>query len=216
MTNAELISFDGWTFRARPSQTKNPRLLILLHGWTGDENSMWLFARKISPIYWIIAPRAPHPADPSGFSWRRLDPASFGFPTLKALAPAADGLIRLIDAYAASVGVDATQFDAAGFSQGGAMVNTLGFLHPSRIRKMAVLAGFVPDGAEGLALQKPLAGKNIFVAHGSQDQVIPLDRARASLALLEQAGAQVAYCEDEVGHKLGSICLRGLERYLQD
>jgi predicted esterase len=65
-------------------------------------------------------------------------------------------------------------------------------------------------------LQKPLAGKNIFVAHGSQDQVIPLDRARASLALLEQAGAQVAYCEDEVGHKLGSICLRGLERYLQD
>jgi len=215
-TNTQLLTFNGWTLRARPSQDANPRLLILLHGWTGDENWMRVFTRRFSSAYWILAPRAPHPAEPSGFSWRRLDPASFGFPTLEALAPAADGLIRLIDEYAASVGVDATQFDAAGFSQGGAMVNVLGLLHPNRIRKMGVLAGFVPAGAEGAVSKKPLTGKQIFVAHGTQDQMIPLDRARASMALLEQAGARVTYCEDEVGHKLSSSCLRALEKYLQD
>jgi predicted esterase len=87
-------------------------------------------------------------------------------------------------------------------------------LHPHRIRKMGVLAGFVPAGLEKLILQKPLAGKNIFVAHGTQDQMIPIDRARASMALLEQAGAQITYCEDEVGHKLSVNCLRALENYL--
>ena len=46
--------------------------------------------------------------------------------------------------------------------------------------------------------------------------MIPLDRARASMALLEQAGAQVTYCEDDVGHKLGANCRHALEKYLLD
>ena len=56
--------------RIRPATVASPRLLVMIHGWTGDENSMWVFARRFSEQYWIIAPRAPHPADPQGFSWR--------------------------------------------------------------------------------------------------------------------------------------------------
>jgi predicted esterase len=52
------------------------------------------------------------------------------------------------------------------------------------------------------------------VAHGTQDEMVPIDRARASMELLEQAGASITYCEDEVGHKLSSNCLRALEEYL--
>jgi phospholipase/carboxylesterase len=213
-TDTELISFGGWTLRVRASQSTNPRLLVLLHGWTGDENSMWIFTRGLPSDYWMIAPRAPHAADPSGFSWRPPHVSTFGWPSLETLSPAADGLIKLVDEYSASVGVDARQFDLAGFSQGAAMTNLMGILHPHRIRKMGVLAGFVPAGLEELILKKPLAGKNIFVAHGTQDPMIPIDRARASIALLEQAGAQITYCEDEVGHKLSANCLRALESYL--
>jgi phospholipase/carboxylesterase len=175
---------------------------------------MWIFTRGFPSNYWIIAPRAPHAADPSGFSWRPAQVSTFGWPSLETLLPAADGLIKLIDEYSALVKLDAQQFDLVGFSQGAAMTNLIGMLHPHRIRKMGVLAGFVPAGLEKLILQKPLAGKNIFVAHGTQDQMIPIDRARASMALLEQAGAQITYCEDEVGHKLSVNCLRALENYL--
>ena len=213
-TDTKLISFGGWTLRVHPSQSASPRLLVLLHGWTGDENSMWIFVRRLSPTYWIIAPRAPHAADPGGFSWRNMQNGAFGWPSLETLSPAAEGLIKLIDEYSTSVGVDATQFDVMGFSQGAAMVNLLAMLYPNRIRRMAVLAGFVPGGLEGIISKKPLAGKNVFVAHGTQDQTIPLDRARASMALLEQAGAQVTWCEDEVGHKLGANCRRALEDYM--
>ncbi len=213
-TNTELISFSDWTLRVRPSQSPNPRLLVLLHGWTGDENSMWIFTRGLSPDYWMMAPRGPHAADPSGFSWRPLQLSTFGMPSLEMLLPAAEGLIKLIDEYSASVKVDALQFDLIGFSQGAAMTNLMGILYPHRIRKMGVLAGFVPSGLDKLIQQKPLAGKKVFVAHGTQDQMIPIDRARASMELLEQAGAQVIYCEDEVGHKLSANCLRALESYL--
>jgi phospholipase/carboxylesterase len=213
-TNTELISFSDWTLRVRLSQSPNPRLLVLLHGWTGDENSMWIFTRGLSPDYWMMAPRGPHAADPSGFSWRPLQLSTFGMPSLEMLLPAAEGLIKLIDEYSASVKVDALQFDLIGFSQGAAMTNLMGILYPHRICKMGVLAGFVPSGLDKLIQQKPLAGKKVFVAHGTQDQMIPIDRARASMELLEQAGAQVIYCEDEVGHKLSANCLRALESYL--
>jgi phospholipase/carboxylesterase len=216
VTNTQLLTFGDWTLRVRKSQSKNPRLLVMLHGWTGDENSMWIFTRGFSADSWIIAPRAPYAADPGGFSWRPPDASTFSFPSLRAFSPAADGLMKMIDGYCASVGVDARQFDLIGFSQGGAMTNLIGMLHPHRIHKMAVLAGFVPAGLEELIPQKPLAGKNIFVAHGTRDQMIPLDRARASMALLEQSGARLTYCEDHVGHKLSATCLRALETYLKD
>ena len=77
-------------------------------------------------------------------------------------------------------------------------------------------AGFVPSGLEEMIDRKPLAGKNIFVAHGTGDQMVPIDRAHASMGLLERAGAQITYCEDEVGHKLSVNCLRALEAYLKD
>lgn len=213
---SELIEFNGRTMRVRASQSAAPKLLVLLHGWTGDENSMWIFTRGLSPSYWMMAPRAPHAADSSGFSWRPSQPLTHGRPSLEMLLPAAEALIQLIDEYSASVNVDALQFDLMGFSQGAAMVNLMGMLYPHRIRKMGVLAGFVPAGLEELVEKKPLSGKNIFVAHGTQDQLIPIDRARASIEILEQAGAQVTYCEDEVGHKLSSNCLRALEAYLED
>jgi len=212
----ETIEMNGWTLRTQASESASPRLLVLIHGWTGDENSMWVFTRRFPSDYWMIAPRAPHKADPSGYSWRPPQPELFGRPSLEALKPAAEALIKLIDEYAASVKIDARQFDVVGFSQGGAMVNALGLLYPERVRKMGVLAGFVPYQMESMIESKPLVGKNIFVAHGTKDEMVTIDRARASMDLLEKAGATITYCEDEVGHKLSSNCLRALETYLQD
>ena len=213
-TTTETIEFNGWTLRIRPAETENPRLLLMIHGWTGNENSMWVFTKKFPADYWIIAPRAPHPADPQGFSWRPPQPSTFGRPSLETLSPSAEALIRLVDEYSASVKIEAQQFDAIGFSQGAAMVNVLGMLYPKRVRKMGVLAGFVPSGLEAYADKRVLEGKRIFVAHGTQDEMVPIDRARASMEVLEQAGASITYCEDEVGHKLSSTCLRALENYL--
>ena len=213
-TNTELIEFNGWTLRLRASQSPNPRLLVMIHGWTGDENSMWVFTRGLSPDYWIIAPRAPHNADKSGYSWRPLQPGTWGMPSLEQLYPAAEGLIRLVDEYQAATGVDASTFDVMGFSQGGAMTAVLGMTFPQRIRKMGILAGFVPAGLDRQIANRALQGKDIFVAHGTRDELVSIERARTSIGLLEQAGANIVYCEDEVGHKLSANCLRALEAYL--
>jgi phospholipase/carboxylesterase len=212
------MAFNGWTLRIRKSThpLQAPRMLLLIHGFTGDENSMWVFARDLPSHYWIVAPRAPHSADAGGYSWRPTQGGVFGRPSSEQLQPAAEVLIRLVDEYAPSAGIDADTFDVMGFSQGAAMSNLLAFLYPRRIRKTGILAGFVPGGLEGLVTHRPLEGKTFFVAHGTKDEMVTIDRARASIALLEQAGAHVTYCEDEVGHKVSVNCLHALREFFAD
>ena len=223
LIETELVEFDGWTLRVLPS-AKPKRLMLLIHGYTGDENSMWVFAQGLPSHYWMIAPRAPHSVESGGYTWRplqRLDPSTgsgqgFGKPSLDQLRPPAEALIRLVDAYQASAGIDASVFDVMGFSQGAVMCNVLSFLFPERIRKAGILAGFVPSGLEELISLKPLEGKSFFVAHGTKDDTVTIDRARDSIGLLEKAGARVTYCEDEVGHKVSVRCLSAMKDFFAD
>ena len=214
--NTQLVEFEDWVLRIRPTAHKPARVMLLLHGFTGDENSMWVFARDMPSDYWMVAPRAPHFTEPSGFSWRPHLPGTCGRPSLEQLRPSAEALINLIDVYSASAGIEVKSFDVMGFSQGAAISNLLAFLYPQRIRKTGILAGFVPSGLEELVPQRPLLGKPFFVTHGTKDEMVTIDRARASIALLEQAGAQVTYCEDEVGHKVSVTCLRALREFFAD
>ncbi|RPI93480.1 MAG: hypothetical protein EHM40_09650 [Chloroflexi bacterium] len=216
LNDTSLVSFNDWTLRVRESSEASPRLLLLVHGLTGDENSMWVFARDLPAAYWIVAPRAPHVAAQGGYSWRPPEFESLDEPDLDQLRAAAEALIRFVDEYAASAGLDARVFDVMGFSQGAAMSSALAFLHPERIRKAGMLAGFVPGGLEGLAAQRPLDGMPFMVIHGTKDQTVTIERARAAVEILEQAGAQVTYCEDEVGHKVSVTCLRALKKFFKD
>ena len=213
--NTSLITFKSWTLRVRESTAPSPRLMLLIHGLTGDENSMWVFARNLSSEYWMVAPRAPHASqmEQGGYSWRTPDSETEDRPRLEQLRDSADALLRLVDEYAASVRLQAEDFDVMGFSQGAAMSSTLAFLYPKRIRKVGILAGFVPGGLEELVTQRPVEGKSFFVAHGTKDETVTIERARASIETLEQAGAQVTYCEDEVGHKVSVNCLRALKDF---
>jgi len=216
LNNTTLTQFNNWTLRFRDASQQPSRLLLLIHGYTGDENSMWVFAKDLSHRYAMIAPRAPHPSETTGYSWRPLQPGIFGRPNLEDLIPAAEALIRLVDEYQASVKIEAPTFDVMGFSQGAAMSNVLAFLYPERVGKVGILAGFVPSGLEEYAAQQPLSGKSIFVTHGTKDEMIPIDRARASMQVLKQAGADVTYCEDVVGHKVSLNCLKSLRQYMED
>ncbi len=218
LNNTSLISFKNWTLRIRESTHPVPRLLLLIHGHTGDENSMWVFARAMSDHYWMVAPRAPYAAESGGYSWRTPQTGSYDQLSSEMLAAAAEALIRLVDEYSAAAGreVDASVFDVMGFSQGAAVSSVLAFLYPRRIRKTGLLAGFVPSGLEQLVTQRPLEDKPFFVAHGTKDETVPIDRARTSISLLEQAGAHVTYCEDEVGHKVSVTCLRALQKFFAD
>lgn len=178
---------------------------------------MWAFMRNFPTHYEIISPRGPHPSDheKGGYSWRVLKPGTWGVPTLTELRVATDALVSFVDEWSATVSVDAARFDVIGFSQGGAMANTLAIQYPERMRKVGILAGFVPPGADDLLRPDLLTDIPFFWAHGTQDDMVSIERAQQSIEILQQAGADVHLCQAEVGHKVGKDCRQALEHFFK-
>ena len=208
MRETTLHEIDQITFRQSIPDVPPPhRLILMLHGWTGDENVMWIFATRFPKDAVLVAPRGFYPAPGSGYSWTPNLRSSW--PQLDDFKPAAGRLVNLLnlDNFPTAVVDDV---DVVGFSQGAALGFSMTLLYPERVQRVAGLSGFIPDGTAPYVSRRKLFGKSVFLANGTQDDLVPIGRARQAVQVLEQAGAEVSYCEDEVGHKLSATCFRSL------
>lgn len=209
----QTVQIGEWTVRQRIPPGSGPHpAIVMLHGWTGDEGSMWIFIHRLPREACIIAPRGLYTTPLGGYGWHPHKPRTW--PWVDDFLPAVEKLAALLTAENFPQ-VDLKRFQLVGFSQGAAMAYAFALLHPERVVALAGLAGFAPDGAITLAAGQPLRGVPAFISHGTQDKLVPVDRARRSAELLQEAGANVTYCEDEVGHKLSADCFSSLESFLQ-
>jgi len=215
-TDAPILQAGGWTYRYRPSPFADARLLLLLHGWTGDEDSMWIFAPGIPRAYAIVAPRAPYPDPEKGYSWRPLVKDAWGLPELAQLEPAAKALVEFLDFIPELHRFTRFPVTLMGFSQGAALSIGLTVLYPDLFSTAVVLSGFLPGKVEDFRSDGTLSGKEFLVAHGRDDKLVPIHRAQQAVSWLREAGAQVTYCESEGGHKVSAGCRRAVERFLAD
>lgn len=202
------LELNGWHLRYHtpPSAVTNPELILMLHGWTGDESSTWVLARQIPANYWLIAPRGIHPTPEGGYSWRPIQKAFMG--SLAEFQPAADRLLALVDQFTEKMGLVAPRFNVLGFSQGAATACTLALLHPERLHRVASLSGYLPSGLP--TRPQALSAVRFFISHGSQDDVIPVTSAQQAADTLKEWSASVTYCEDNSAHRLGLGCARSL------
>jgi phospholipase/carboxylesterase len=212
--NAELRQLNGWVLRQRVPEGPGPHpLMLLLHGWTGDENAMWVFANRLPKDALLVAPRGLYPTTLGGYGWQ----PSLGraWPDLEDFRPAMEALGDLLSPQNFPA-ADGKPIRLAGFSQGAALGYSLALAYPHRVDALAGLSGFAPGGVEQLVKTQPLAGKACYMAHGTQDELVPVARARQARQLLLEAGAQVTYCEDDVGHKLSASCFRGMGKFFEN
>ena len=97
-----------------------------------------------------------------------------------------------------------------GFSQGGGMTYRCGLSRPDTFAGLAALSALLPN-PEDLKPQLPAQRTQpIFVAHGTRDQQIPVDTARAARRFLESAGYQPEYHEYNMGHEIPFELLQDL------
>jgi phospholipase/carboxylesterase len=206
------IKLQDWTVRVRIPDSPGPHpVLVLLHGLTGDEKVMWVFANRFPREYLILSPRGLFDTPLGGYAWHSFLKR---WPELDDFGVAIDALSALLSADNFPSGTFST-ISIAGFSQGAAMAYTYTLRHPQSVDRIMGLAGFLPGGVDDLILSQPLTGKPIFVAHGTQDEIVPVWRARQAVELLTRAGGIVTYCEDDVGHKMSAGCFKGLDSFFQ-
>ena len=116
---------------------------------------------------------------------------------------ASQGLVEALIARERERGVPAARIVLAGFSQGGAISLQTGLRHPERLAGIMALSTYVPI-ASALEAERAAANRDvpIFMAHGTQDPVIPLAHARRSRELLERLGYPVEWHEYPMPHSV--------------
>jgi phospholipase/carboxylesterase len=102
-------------------------------------------------------------------------------------------------------GIVSERIVLAGFSQGGAVVLHTGIRLPQRLAGILALSTYLPLAGTLKAEAHPAnADVAIFMAHGTDDPIIPLALGESSADLLKRRGANLEWRTYEMEH---SVCL---------
>jgi phospholipase/carboxylesterase len=177
--------------------------LVFFHGYFGIPEDFLGFLDKIDPDrrFHGYLPEGPRPVGDGRTSWFDRDaPES----PRSSLRRSRRGLDSLPFAAARTV--------LAGWSQGGMVAYALA-LARGRPRPAAVLALgalLVPDPPPDLARPLP----RIAIGHGTADDAVGIEHARAARDLLASAGGDVLYLETGIGHEIDHEIVPDLRAFL--
>ena len=112
-------------------------------------------------------------------------------------------------------GIPPERIVLGGFSQGCAMSLLTGLRYPRRLAGIVGLSGYLPLAATTSAERSSASAKTpIFLAHGTHDEVIALDRAQASRDSLRAMGYDVEWHEYLMGHSVSPLEIEELNAWL--
>ncbi len=199
---------------AGPSQPAP--LVVMVHGWGGDESVMWIFKQTLPAGVAAITPRAPVALENNqGFIWFTYPHTRLN-PDPDSLERGLANLGRFIASLPQLYPVDPRRIILMGFSQGAAMCNAYILTHPQAAIGVASLAGSLVNIPNFESHPQLLAGLPVFIAHGARDEVVPIGEAQESRQIFANAGADVTYGEYNTGHKMSSQAMKDLSVWLSN
>jgi phospholipase/carboxylesterase len=206
LTNSGLVHRVAKPEARRPFPT-----VIMLHGRSGDEDAMWIFGRALPAGWLVVSPRGIKPDPEGGYAWhpRQRDE----WPPLPMFDEAVQAVSHFIEALPELYGADPRRIFLMGFSQGAATAYATAMRHPGLVKGIAGLVGFVPVECDAAVETEVLRGLPIYAAVGKEDPFIPLERARGCAETLRASGADLAYHEYEVGHRISAQGMRDLKAW---
>jgi phospholipase/carboxylesterase len=186
----------------RQAGAGRPPLLVLLHGVGADENDLLPLAPLLDPRLEVVSLRAPRDY-PVGYAWFQID-----FGTDGSVRPHTDqaeqslaDLVRWLEDAPERYGTDPERTYLLGFSQGAMM--SLGVLRtaPELLAGVMALSGRDPETLFPMTASRDAVGAvPLLVAHGTLDDLLPVENGRRTRAAFEGLSADFTYREFPVGH----------------
>ncbi|OUR90705.1 phospholipase [Flavobacteriales bacterium 34_180_T64] len=188
----------------RPSTLENNApLLIMCHGYGSDENDLFSFASELPEELYIISIRAPYQMQPYGNAWYAInfDANQNKWNDVEQAKESRDLIADFIDEACITFPVDPSNVTLLGFSQGTILSYAVALSYPEKVKNIIALSGYISeDMLVELNDAKAYSHLNIYVSHGSVDQVIPVEWARRTPKFLDQLNIKHSYSEFPVGH----------------
>lgn len=113
-------------------------------------------------------------------------------------------------------GISSDHLILAGFSQGAAMALYTGLRHPDRLAGIIALSGYLPL-AHKIEREAHIANRTIpiFMAHGNDDPIVPIELAHTSLHQLREYHYSVTWHEYPMEHTVCDQELTDISRWLR-
>ena len=105
----------------------------------------------------------------------------------------------------------------AGFSQGSVIALNAALTYPERLGGVIALSGYLPMAAQLLQKAQPVnKDLPIFVAHGTEDSLLPYALGKATYVSLQEAGYPVAWHSYPMAHSVCEKEIVDISQWLQD
>lgn len=191
-------------------------LIVLIHGRSGTAQVMHAFKSVLPEGANIVSVEAPLPDPEGGFRWWHFGTSlELSEQSNSDASSAAATLKEWLSQFLQIENLKPFKIFAVGFSQGAALLSYIAQSDPSLFSKIAMLAGFVVEAKHDtnqgkIAKDKP----KVFMAHGTKDDIVPLEKAQEGYRFLQNQGYEVSFISDEVGHKIGIGGMKALKSWL--
>ncbi len=209
------MPLDELAHQLRPAAGEPAGALVLMHGRGADERDLAPLFDVLDPERRLlcVAPRGPLSLPPGGRHWYIV--RQVGFPDPETFHSSFATLESWVGALAEETGVPIENTVLGGFSQGAVMSWALG-IGPGRPRPAGILAlsGFMPT-VPGFELQEDLSALQAAIAHGSFDQVIPVEFGRQACERVQASGGSALYLETNVPHTIDPAVIADVVAWLR-
>ncbi len=184
-------------------ESKNPPVLLLLHGYGSNEMDLFSFAYSLPDELLVVSAQGPYEYSYGVNAWYEIafNEDDEKFTDLKQANSSLKKVDQFIDYLLLKYHADPKKVFVLGFSQGAVLSYALSFIKPNKIQHIIALSGYIDMH---LLPEKEVDFSSLetdyYVSHGTVDQVIPVDWARKTTVFLEQHHVKHNYTEYPVGH----------------
>jgi len=185
MLNKEL-SINYLIKESTTLNSKSP-LLLLLHGYGSNEADLHSFANYLPEHYTVVSIRAPHALPSGGFAWYNInfDNDMNKFNDHNQAKNSIKLIMKFLDELIEKYSIESNDISLLGFSQGTILSYALGLNFPERFKKIIGFSGYIDESMVFTNTNNlDYSNLNLYISHGTQDPVIPVDWARKSIEIL--------------------------------
>jgi phospholipase/carboxylesterase len=182
--------------------TAETPLIVSIHGRGADATDLTGLAQEIGPeqYRWIL-PQGPRPVDLGmgyvGWAWYELDEQQ-----AETVVDSRDRLAAFVDHMLGELNAPRDRTLIMGFSQGSVMAIHVGLASEEPFAAVVVMSGHLPAAEALTPILPQRRHRDVLVVHGTEDQVLPIERGRRVRAILEEAGLKPEYHEFRMAHQI--------------
>lgn len=200
------------------SKTSESPLLLLLHGFGSNESDLHSFANYLPENHYIVSIRAPFKLPNGGFAWYNIsfDEDMNKFNDHDQAKDSINMIINFIEELSNKYLIDKDKISLLGFSQGTILSYALCLNYPEKFKNIIGFSGYIDEAMINIESENTDYSKlNLYISHGKDDPVIPVDWARKSSEILKRNKIKYSFNEFDSGHTISSENFYDFKNWLE-